>query len=341
MVHIINVEPGDDVNGNKLGAAIGSVPVVVAFYMPECGYCKMLKEPWGAFTIAMEKQHPSDNAVIAFVHKDAEKYVRDVMVKNNKLLLIHGYPTIMGFKNDGNMIEFNKERSADKLMEFYHDVSGNNKSALHGMKTTRKTSKNITNRKKKGEKRKNTKKKINKKKKTKRRETMKKSFRRRRLLSGGGPKRGNTKKRKAKTASDMSTARNSNDKMKKMKKMKRTSSSSSTESTELGSTDRDDKIEQFFKERQKELDYRHDPKNISPIEPCHTDTDERYGNIYGKYPKKVSDWGNRHTKPPGINEFMYSQQPKTPLGFEHPRVSPVTTPPPDKRRMYYKTNWEL
>ena len=199
MVHIINVEPGDDVNGNKLGAAIGRVPVVVAFYMPGCGYCEMLKKPWGAFTIAMEKQHPNDNAVIAFVNKDAEKYVRDVMVKNNKLLLIHGYPTIMGFKNDGNMIEFNKERSADKLMEFYHDVSGNNKSALHGMKTTRGTRKNTKkkgekrkNTKKKGEKRKNTKKKINKKKKTKRREimkkkektkrreTIKKSFRRRR-----------------------------------------------------------------------------------------------------------------------------------------------------------------
>ena len=139
MVHIINVEPGDDVNGNKLGAAIGSVPVVVAFYMPGCGYCEMLKEPWGAFTIAMEKQHPNDNAVIAFVNKDAEKYVRDVMVKNNKSLLIQGYPTIMGFKNDGNMIEFNKERSADKLMEFYHDVSGNNKSALRLLDTKTKT----------------------------------------------------------------------------------------------------------------------------------------------------------------------------------------------------------
>ena len=198
MVRIINVEPGDDVNGNKLGAAIGSVPVVVAFYMPECRYCEMLKGPWGAFTIAMEKQHPNDNAVIAFVNKDAEKYVRDVMVKNNKSLIIQAYPTIMGFKNDGNMIEFNKERSADKLMKFYHDVSGNNKSALHGMKTTRGTRKNTTNRKKKGEKRKNTKKKINKKKKTKRRETMKKSFRRRRLLSGGGHKHGNPKKKKNK-----------------------------------------------------------------------------------------------------------------------------------------------
>lgn len=113
-----------------------------------------------------------------------------------------------------------------------------------------------------------------------------------------------------------------------MKKMKKTSSSSSTEPTELNSTDRDDNIDKFFKERQKELDYRHDPKNISPIEPCHTDTDERYGNRYGKYPKKVSDWGNRHTRPRNIDEFMYSQQPKTPLGLNLPVYRPSQPHPP-------------
>ena len=134
----------------------------------------------------------------------------------------------------------------------------------------------------------------------------------------------------------MSTARNSKDKMNKMKKMKRTSSSSSIQLAELNSTDRNDKIKQIFKKRQNELDYRHDPENISPIEPCHTYTDERYGNRYGKHPKKVSDWENRHTRPLNIDigELMYPQQPQTPVGFERPGVSPATQINPN-------TGWRL
>ena len=118
---------------SKFDEEISMRPAFVKFYMPECGYCKAMKEAWD--NLGKEMMNDTREMSIIEVHSGAVNNIKSNVTKE-----VNGYPTIMLVYNKGNShisYECDRDRSTSDMKKFINDnfekingMSGGSKSRI-------------------------------------------------------------------------------------------------------------------------------------------------------------------------------------------------------------------
>ena len=90
---------------------------IVKFYAPWCGHCKSMADDWNKFEQTHHtKQVGSNTILILSVNGDDQPEIC-------KKYGVNGFPTIKAFRGDGQVAEFDKERSVDGFNQFLKEQS--------------------------------------------------------------------------------------------------------------------------------------------------------------------------------------------------------------------------
>lgn len=115
-----------DADGAKLEGLVKEAPSLVRFHWDQCGHCHMMKEDWDK--VGKEMGHKGVHVID--VEMSALSHVPSNLKEN-----IDGYPTIRAmFDNGAKQVNYEGERSADKMMDWFKEESKKHRHSLSGGK---------------------------------------------------------------------------------------------------------------------------------------------------------------------------------------------------------------
>ena len=111
-----NSVPTEITQSSQLEGETGKLKIV-KFYAPWCGHCKAMADDWNKFEQTHHTKQVGGNTVLILsVNGDDQPEIC-------KKYGVNGFPTIKAFRGDGQVAEFNKERSVDGFNQFLNEQS--------------------------------------------------------------------------------------------------------------------------------------------------------------------------------------------------------------------------